>query len=71
MPQALAGRTRARGAEPGASRPQVSLEQGCIGGIALAEPAAEEAADEEGADVFGHSPGKGDELSQGGAERDL
>src|SRR5439155_3734768 len=34
-------------------------------------PAAEEAADEEGADVLGHSAGECDELSQGSSERDL
>ena len=37
----------------------------------LAEPAAEEAADEEGADVLGHSSRDGDELSQRSSERDL
>jgi len=59
------------GAGPGASRAQVGLEQGRIGSLALAEPGAEETADEEGADVLGHSSGLSDELSQGSPERDL
>src|SRR5207253_3277091 len=40
------------GAEPRAPWPQVGLKQGRIGGLALAEPAAEETAYEEGADVL-------------------
>src|SRR5207253_3172892 len=59
-PGRLADAARARrqdddcaGAEPSASRPEVGLEQGRIGGLVLAEPAAEEAADEEGSNGSG------------------
>src|SRR5438874_2034857 len=59
------------GAEPRAPWPQVGLKQGRIGGLALAEPAAEETAYEEGADVLCHSSRLADELSEGSPERDL
>src|SRR6476660_7966374 len=41
------------GPEPRAPRSQVRLEQGGIRSLALAQPAAEEPADEEGADMLG------------------